>query len=73
MSWDSEGGGYLVLVNDEEQFSIWPEDTRIPDGWRGEGMRGARTECLDYVQRVWKDMRPRTLREAVGDDGGQAT
>ncbi|MEU9978952.1 MbtH family protein [Streptomyces sp. NPDC051014] len=55
---------YLVVVNDEEQYSLWPAERELPAGWRSEGRSGTRTECLDHIDTVWRDMRPRSLREA---------
>jgi len=54
-----------VLMNDEEQYSLWPSYLEVPAGWRETGMTGSREECLDYVREVWKDMRPRSLREQM--------
>lgn len=59
---------YCVVVNDEEQYSIWPEHKEIPLGWRRTGPTGTRAECLAHIQYVWTDMRPRSLREAMGTD-----
>jgi MbtH protein len=59
-------GTYKVVVNDEEQYSIWFADRPLPAGWREEGFSGAKQDCLDHVERVWTDMRPRRLREALG-------
>jgi MbtH protein len=56
---------YTVLVNAEEQYSLWPQDLAIPAGWRGVGKVGSKQECLDYVQSVWTDMRPLSLRQAM--------
>jgi MbtH protein len=56
---------YIVLINAEEQYSLWPQDLAIPAGWRGVGKVGGKQECLDYVQSVWTDMRPLSLREAT--------
>jgi MbtH protein len=53
---------FVVVVNDEEQYSIWPEGRDIPAGWRGDGTSGTKEECLDHVERVWVDMRPLSLR-----------
>ncbi|MFV2021482.1 amino acid adenylation domain-containing protein [Micromonospora sp. LOL_023] len=54
---------HLVVVNDEEQYSIWPADgTTPPDGWRETGFTGSRVECLDHIGRVWTDQRPRSAR-----------
>jgi len=54
---------YRVLVNDEEQYSLWPAHLDIPAGWRTEGPTGTQEECSAYVDEAWTDMRPRTLRE----------
>ena len=56
---------YAVVVNDEEQYSIWPEDREPPHGWREVGVRGTEQDCLDHVERVWTDMRPLSLRAAA--------
>ena len=56
---------YLVVLNDEEQYSIWLADRPVPAGWRDEGTRGSREECLAHVDHVWTDMRPRSLRQRM--------
>ncbi|WP_409491579.1 MbtH family protein [Amycolatopsis sp. cmx-11-12] len=56
---------YQVLINDEEQYSLWPSDKEIPAGWHATGPRGSRQECMDHVDEVWTDMRPRSLRERM--------
>jgi MbtH protein len=56
---------YTVLVNDEEQYSLWLADLAVPDGWRAVGKVGTKQECLDYVRAVWTDMRPLSLRKAM--------
>ena len=53
---------HTVVVNDEEQYSIWPADQDVPLGWREVGVRGPRRDCLAHVERVWTDMRPLSLR-----------
>lgn len=53
---------YRVVVNDEEQYSIWPDGREDPPGWHGVGVAGTRDECLAHVERVWTDMRPLSLR-----------
>jgi MbtH protein len=55
---------YEVVVNDEEQYSIWRADREPPAGWRLAGMSGTSTECLAYIDEVWTDMRPRSARNA---------
>ncbi len=56
---------YLVVLNDEEQYSIWADDQPIPAGWQAEGTAGTRQECLDHIDNVWTDMRPLSAREAA--------
>lgn len=53
---------YLVVLNDEEQYSIWLADREVPAGWRAEGTRGTKDECLAHIDQVWTDMRPLSLR-----------
>jgi MbtH protein len=53
---------YHAVVNGEEQYSIWPADRELPRGWREAGMSGSRQQCLDYISRIWTDMRPLSLR-----------
>ncbi|MDT3400291.1 MbtH family NRPS accessory protein [Streptomyces sp. B1866] len=57
---------YLVVVNGEEQYSIWDASAPLPDGWRAEGHAGSRDECLAHIERVWTDMRPLSVRRADG-------
>lgn len=67
-SWfDDEDGVFEVVMNDEEQYSIWPVGRAIPLGWRAVGKQGFRADCLAYIETVWTDMRPRSLREAMGE------
>ncbi|MFI5496799.1 MbtH family protein [Actinoplanes sp. NPDC051859] len=54
---------YLVVVNDEEQYSVWPAGGELPPGWRSVGMAGDRAACLAHIDEVWTDLRPRSLRE----------
>jgi uncharacterized protein YbdZ (MbtH family) len=56
---------YEVVVNHEEQYSIWPEGREVPLGWRLAGKAGTKAECLAYVEQVWTDMRPLSLREQM--------
>jgi MbtH protein len=60
---------HLVLVNEEGQYSLWPAAKDIPAGWR-ECMLGSKAECLAYVETVWTDMRPASLRRKMGEPGG---
>ena len=54
---------YQVVVNDEEQYSIWPDGREIPAGWHPVGDPRSREECLAHIEQVWTDMRPRSVRE----------
>jgi MbtH protein len=56
-----------VVMNDEEQYSIWFVDRPIPCGWREAGKEGTKEECLAYIEEVWTDMRPLSLRKAMAD------
>lgn len=56
---------YYVVVNHEEQYSIWPSHKEIPLGWEPIENAKTRQECLDYIEQVWVDMRPLSLRKAM--------
>jgi len=58
---------YRVVVNHEEQYSIWPVYKEIPAGWRDCGKSGPKQECLDYIKEVWTDMRPLSLRQRMAE------
>jgi uncharacterized protein YbdZ (MbtH family) len=60
---------FLVVVNHEEQYSLWPAFKDIPAGWTATGTRGSRQTCLDWIEQVWTDMRPKSLREAMARQG----
>jgi MbtH protein len=53
---------YTVVINDEEQYSIWPTFRAVPAGWREVGVSGRKEECLAHIETVWTDMRPASLR-----------
>jgi MbtH protein len=61
---DDEDGSFLVLVNDEDQHSLWPSFADVPAGWTVVH-EGGRRECLDYVESHWTDLRPASLRKAM--------
>jgi MbtH protein len=65
---DDDTETYQVVVNIEEQYSIWLTDKDIPRGWRGVGKVGSKKECLDYIETVWTDMRPLSLRRQMAAD-----
>jgi uncharacterized protein YbdZ (MbtH family) len=60
-----DGVVYRVVVNHEEQYSIWPEARELPLGWREAGKSGSKAECLAYIEEVWTDMRPLSLRQRM--------
>jgi MbtH protein len=62
---DDENGTFVVLVNDEDQHSLWPAFADVPAGWRKIFGEAGRAECLAYVEENWTDMRPRSLRESM--------
>jgi len=59
---------YMVVVNQEEQYSIWPADRDVPMGWRDTGFHGPKQACLEHIKEIWTDMRPRNLRPDGGTD-----
>jgi MbtH protein len=56
---------YKVVINHEEQYSIWPQDRENPLGWRDVGKQGIKKECLEYIKEVWTDMRPLSVRKQM--------
>jgi MbtH protein len=58
---------YKVVMNHEEQYSIWPADRENALGWNDAGKSGPKQECLDYIKEVWTDMRPLSLRKAMAE------
>ena len=60
---------YRVVVNREEQYSIWPEYRELPTGWTEVAKSGTKTECLAYIKEAWTDMRPLSLRKRMGEVG----
>ncbi|MFE7039535.1 MbtH family protein [Streptomyces atratus] len=66
---DDENAEYLVVINGEEQYSIWPASRDLPAGWTAVGGPRSRKECLDHIERVWTDMRPKSVREAIENAG----
>lgn len=60
---NDEQDQFRVVVNHEEQYSIWPLDRELPLGWKEMGKHGTRSECLAYIKEVWTDMRPLSIRD----------
>ncbi len=67
MGWNEEEDNvtYEVILNQEEQYSIWPADKEIAAGWKRAGKTGTKAECLEYIKAVWTDMRPLSLRKQM--------
>ncbi|MGH9349174.1 MAG: MbtH family protein [Vicinamibacterales bacterium] len=62
---EDDNAEYLVLVNEELQYSLWPSWIDVPAGWTPTGPRGLRQACLDWIDATWTDMRPRSLVVAI--------
>ena len=58
---------YKVVINHEEQYSIWPAHKDNPLGWEDVDKTGTKAECLEYIEEVWTDMRPASLRKAMDE------
>jgi MbtH protein len=67
---DEDTTTYRVVVNHEEQYSIWPAERETPPGWRDGGKAGSKAECLEYVEQVWTDMRPLSVRQQMDGPPG---
>jgi MbtH protein len=75
MGWNEQEDNtiYKVVINAEEQYSIWPADREDPLGWKDAGKSGSKQECLRYIQEVWTDMRPLSLRKKMEEMEQQRT
>jgi MbtH protein len=60
---------YRVVLNDEEQYSIWDADRELPAGWHAEGTQGPREDCLRRIEELWTDLRPASLRRRMEQAG----
>ncbi len=67
MTDDEDTRTYKVVINHEAQYSIWLADRDNPPGWTDVDKRGTKRECLDYIKEVWTDMRPLSVRRAMGE------
>ena len=56
---------YRVVINQEEQYSIWSIDRENPPGWQDAGYSGTKEECLDYIREIWTDLRPLSLKKKM--------
>lgn len=59
---------WQVVINHEEQYSIWPAHREPPDGWRAEGKVGSRAVCLAHIGEAWTDLRPLSLRTQIASN-----
>lgn len=66
---DEDQRVYKVVINHEEQYSIWPAGRENPMGWADAGRTGQKAECLAYIKEVWTDMRPLSLRKRMAAGG----
>ncbi|MDB4826021.1 MbtH family NRPS accessory protein [Gammaproteobacteria bacterium] len=60
---------HTVVINHEEQYSIWPTQKTLPEGWSAVGVEGSKQHCLDYIEKHWTDMRPLSLRKTLEGAG----
>jgi MbtH protein len=70
MSADEDDTIYRVVVNDEQQYSIWTADREMPLGWRDVGKMGTKAACLAHIEEVWTDMRPLSLQKQMASSQG---
>lgn len=68
MSQQQENQTYRVVVNHEEQYSIWPQNRPVPAGWSEVGVAGPKEDCLAHIEQVWVDMRPLSLRRQMAEN-----
>jgi len=66
---DDDNGSFFVLVNDEEQHSLWPSFADVPAGWTVVHGEAPRAECLEYIEKNWTDIRPKSLRDRLAQGG----
>jgi len=64
-NWSIDGDEFQILINHEEQYSIWPSAQPVPEGWRQIGPVGGKEQCLAHIEENWTDMRPKSLRERM--------
>lgn len=64
---DDPDATFTVVVNEEQQYSIWPEALPVPSGWQSMGVTGPKDECLSRIDEMWTDMRPLSLRQTLAE------
>ncbi|MFG2292833.1 MbtH family protein [Streptomyces sp. NPDC048603] len=62
---EDDSRDYFALRNDEEQYSLWPQEMAVPDGWQVVYGPESRDHAIDYIERAWTDMRPKSLRDGA--------
>ncbi|MFD6819840.1 MbtH family protein [Streptomyces sp. NPDC060085] len=62
---DDTEGKFLVLMNEEEQYSLWPSFIEVPEGWRTVLDETDRNTCVEFIEKTWTDLRPKSLRDAM--------
>ncbi|MBP2455950.1 MbtH family protein [Mycolicibacterium lutetiense] len=67
---DDDNGSFRVLVNDEEQHSLWPAFADVPAGWKVVYGEADRASCFDYIEQNWPDIRPKSLRDRLAQSQG---
>lgn len=65
---EDQDAQYLVLVNAEKQYSLWPVFIEVPQGWEIAFDEASRQDCLDFIEKTWTDMRPKSLVDAMGSN-----
>jgi MbtH protein len=68
---DEDVRTYTVVINQEEQYSIWPADRELPAGWCAVGKSGSKADCLEHIDKVWTDMRPLSLRRWMDEEANR--
>lgn len=68
---ENQGNGniFSVVINHEGQYSIWPLGRELPGGWQKEGKVGNKSDCLSYINKVWTDIRPQSIRRKTSGNG----
>jgi MbtH protein len=73
MTTESTGTEYMVVINVEEQYSIWPLHRELPAGWKDVGVQGPEAHCLAYIDEVWTDITPLSVRQSLQERGQSLT
>jgi uncharacterized protein YbdZ (MbtH family) len=68
---EDDSKSYSIIVNHENQYSLWPTFRQVPSGWAAVGVQAKRRECLEWITEKWKDMRPASLVREMNDGKGK--